>query len=142
MGVRQKRFVSYQSRKPDPYKWPHVIVEVANFRDRCGCRRERLRAYDAAKKSRWVMYYETQAEPFVCCAQDRRVVTVDDPGSVFIGKVYADTTSFYRKINETNFYKAQQELMREVVWVIRPCRHMKMTVLQRRPYHYQPSAGS
>ena len=128
--------VSYASRKPDPYQWQHLIVELANFRDTCGCRRKRVRAYDRSKKSRFVIYYETVEEPFTCSSSDRRVVTVHDPGTMFILKIYAETTSFYTKINESNFYKAQQQLMREVVWLIRPCHHSKMTALQRRPYRY------
>lgn len=130
--------VSYASKKPDPYRWQHVIVGLANFRDRCGCRRIRLAAYDRFKKARWVLYYETEADPLTLTPSDRRMVSIEEPGSIFIAKVYADTTSFYKKINETTFYKAQQQLMREVVYLLRPCRHMKLTAAQRRPYSYQP----
>ena len=131
-----KQPVAWNSAKPDPYLWPHVLVEMSAVRDLCGCRRRAFRSHCNRYESRWGSYYEFVPEPIERSGSDRRTIIQNDDPQRFLFKLYANLKSFTKKVNETTFYQAQQDLMAEFVWLIRPCLHVqaKMHPLQLRPY--------
>ena len=133
--------VYWRSKKPDPYNWPHVVVELALFADPCGCRRRRLRAHSEQHRSRWAMYYESILDPVTVDIVDPRCVVVPSQNSMFVGKLYANQLTLTKNADSVqDRLEAQRKLTLEFVWIIRPCEQHgeKLSDLRRRSCGSKP----
>ena len=142
-SYKGKPLVHWKSSKPNPYIWPHLLVELGTINDPCGCRRARLREHDKKYKSRWVMYYEAMQDAYERDIVDPRFVHINDEPRIFVVKVYADMNTLAKNIDLMERRMAgQNKLTAEFVWVLRPCEThgKKMTDGERRQFCWKKPA--
>lgn len=112
----------WQSRgKPDPYSWDTLEVQVVQFSDSKGCKRERLREFDASQSRRWTMYYELYPDWPI----SPKSLFNNSFATIYVVKLYGDRKSMTRGTelaDETLWLEyTKRVLTDELMWLTRPC---------------------